>query len=130
MLNMTEFIIRLCTILNISFFNFGGTRQMVKQSFRNELCRRQMGFDVTGPLLKLCQEHTNLFHHASEGFHIGLDECRLSFEKRRWNCTTHSHKSDYKLFGTVMARGKVNIISFIFYNTFFKFIVYRFRLIT
>ena len=103
-----QFTIYLTLFISL-FFTAPSARQMLKQNFRNEVCLRQVGTSLSGPLLKLCREQTDLFLHASQGFHKGLKICRLIFENNRWNCTTHG-AGDYQLFGTVMARGE-----FVFY---------------
>ena len=100
-------VFRILTFLFVFFFCVG-TREMMKRSMRNEICKNQMrkiGYHLTPPLLHLCQEELDIFPSAVTGFENGITECKETFRKERWNCTTLPDVTKHELFGTVMARG-------------------------
>ena len=59
--------------------------------------------------IEVCQQFPDTIKSVSEGARRGIRECQYQFRYERWNCTTRD--ADYSVFGQMLTRGMILIIS-------------------
>ena len=64
---------------------------------------------LIGKQRRMCRAHQDAMVSIRQGAKEGVKECQYQFRKHRWNCSTLDR--DASVFGKVLLKGKINVIS-------------------
>ncbi|XP_031572227.1 protein Wnt-7a-like isoform X2 [Actinia tenebrosa] len=57
------------------------------------ICTRIKG--LSAQQMRFCEKNPAAMESITDGYHLGVDECKYQFRKRRWNCTSLGSKHTF-----------------------------------